>query len=159
MPTNTLDHRTYQQEAWGDIDVGIFAGLITANFDQVGPTLNLTATSGAAAGTTPPAAVIKPGSNAFRGNVTFGTGSATPAGGVVLTILFPVALTGLVNVAGNPQMYVFLQATTQATSAFGFAALFTTSGATVTGFTINTTGTLAASQANTVYGLSWLCMG
>ena len=161
MP-NTLDQRTLQQEVWGGMDVGVFAGFITGNFDQVGPTLNLTATPGAAAGTTPPAAVVRAGSNPFRGALTFGTGSATPAGGVAYTILFPFPLALTVSViSGSPvaSFFIWLQAITQATAAFGFAALPTIVGTTVTGFTINTTGTLTASQGNTVYGLNWLCMG
>jgi len=78
----------------------------------------------------------------------------------VLTVLFPYALTLTVSpVTTNAQLFIWLQAITQATAAFPFAAIFTTSGKTVTGFTINTTGTLTASQANTVFGLNWLCIG
>ena len=160
MPANTVDHRVLASEFWGDLDnTGVAAGLIQGNLDNAAPTLNLTATAGAALGTSPPAAVITPGANAFRGNVTFGSGT-TPAAGIALTIVFPVALTLTLRAGtSTPQLYIFLSATTAAAAGLGLAAIFTTSGATVTGFTINVNTAPAASQGNTVYGVNWVCIG
>lgn len=160
MPANTLDHRVLASEAWGDIDpTGVAAGLISANYDNTAPTLNLTATAGAALGTSPPAAVITPGANAFRGNVTFGSGTV-PAAGIALTIVFPVALVNLLRAGTTtPQAYIYLTATTAAAAGLGLAAIFTTSGQTVTGFTINVNTAPAASQGNTVYGVNWILIG
>lgn len=159
MPANTLDHRTLAQENWGDIDpTGIFASLLGTNMDNAAPTLNLTATAGAALGTTPPATVVTPGANALRGNVTFGSGTS-PTTGIAITILFPYALNGMVRAGTTtPQAYIFLTATTAAAAGLGLAAIFTTSGATITGFTINVGTAPAGSQGNTVYGVNWLVL-
>lgn len=161
MPTNTLDHRTLSQENMSDLITAEMSGLISSNLDQAAPALVATNfVGGAAAGTTPPAVVVTPGSNALRGNITFGTGSATPAGGILYTVTFPFALVGMVH-SGTavPFAFIFLTPATQASGAFNFSALPTYSGATVTGFTINTTSTVTASQANTVYSLNYLVMG
>lgn len=159
MPANTLDHRTFAQEQFTDIDPAILAALVAGNYDSAAPTLNLTATAGAALGTSPPAAVVTPGANAVRGNVTFGSGSA-PTTGIALTILFPFALTGMLRAGTTtPQAYIFLTPTTQVTAPLDMSAIFTTSGQTVTGFTINVNTAPTASQGNTVYGVNWLVMG
>jgi hypothetical protein len=104
-----------------------------------------TAAAGANAGTSPPAPVMQPGSDDDRGSVTFGTGT-TPAAGTVLTVTFATPKDP------NRLPVVLCQETTSAMAGIDFATVVT-----ATGFSIVTnTRNLAASQANTVYGLSWV---
>jgi hypothetical protein len=99
-------------------------------------------TLGAAAGTSPPAAVLGAGSNDTRGSLTLGTGTG-PTTGNLITVTYSAALPAapIVN----------LTETTTAASLLSPAVVssFTT------GFTIAVGTAPAASQANTVYGLSW----
>lgn len=108
-----------------------------------------TATYGPGAGTTPPGSPTVTGDDA-RGSVSFGSGTV-PGAGVVITVVFvqPRDI--------NRPPVVMLQEATQATAGVDVAAVLTTAGGVVTGFTINTnTRNLTASQANGTYAVNWL---
>jgi hypothetical protein len=102
------------------------------------------AAAGANNGTTPPAPVMAVDSSDDRGSVTFGSGSA-PAAGAQLVVSFAVAK--------DPARLPVIQITetTTATAALNPAVTSTTSA----GFTVSTGAAPAASQGNTIYGLSW----
>ena len=166
---NTIDHSQLAGESWQDMIFAVLTGQVSANpsLDLCGP-LGSTYAYGAAAGTSPTAfttqAQFAPGSNVLRGALYFNTGSATPAGGTVLTVTFPVVVP-IANANVLPYIYVnpraISQATTQASAAFTFAAYPTMSSANCTGFVLVTTSTLTASQGNATaaaFGVEYLFM-
>lgn len=104
-----------------------------------------TAAAGAGAGTGPPAPVVDPNSSDSHGSVTFGSGTV-PGAGAVVTVTFN-------RPRDASRLYVvLLQEITTAMAGIDLAVTSRTS----TGFTISTnTRNLAASQGNTVYGISW----
>jgi hypothetical protein len=158
MPANDFDHRSFASDNTSDIGYAIATAMLAANppLDLSAPG-GLTYAYGAGAGTTPTAfttqAQFAPGSNALRGAVYFNTGSATPAGGLVLTVTLPVALP-IANLNNAVGPYIFLNprgisiATTQASAAFGFAAYPIMTSTNLTGFAIYTSSTLTASQGS-----------
>lgn len=104
---------------------------------------------GAGAGTSPPGTPTVTGDDA-RGEVTFGSGTS-PVAGVVVTITFTQP-----RDVNRPPVVVLSEAT-QATAGVDLAAVLTTAGGQITGFTINSnTRNLTASQANGTYGVNWV---
>lgn len=107
-----------------------------------------TAAAGAGAGTAPPAPVVSVDSSDDRGSLTFGSGTA-PAAGVVFTVTF--------TTPKDPARLPVVQITEITTATAGVDLAVTS--ITATGFSVSSnTRNLAASQANTVYGLAWLCV-
>lgn len=116
----------------------------TSGVKRVAPT----AVAGAGAGTAPPAPVINGGSDDDRGSLTFGSGT-TPAAGVVISVTFATPKDP------NRLPVVLIQEGTAASAGVDLAVTAVTS----TGFSVSSgTRFLTASQANTVYGFSWLCV-
>jgi hypothetical protein len=106
-----------------------------------------TATAGANAGGSPPAPVTT-GVCAVRGTITFGTGTA-PAAGAMVVFGFP---------GGRPCPTTPIVLLTPINAATAALQLYVT-GAGTTGFTVSAGVAPAASQANTVYGFTFLVVG
>lgn len=110
---------------------------------RIGPT----AAAGAGAGTGPPAPVMQVDSSDDRGSVTFGSGTV-PGAGTVLTVTFATPKDP------NRLPVVIAQEITSAMAGIDFATVVSS-----TGFSIVTnTRNLAASQANTTYGIAWITL-
>jgi hypothetical protein len=105
----------------------------------------VTATMGAAAGTTPPAAVVT-GCNDVRGTLTFGTGT-TPGTGTLITVTFPTAFAAAPTATISPA--------NSATQALGLYIVSTST----TTLVVGCATAPAASQGNTTYALSYHCFG
>jgi hypothetical protein len=106
----------------------------------------VTAAAGANAGTTPPAPVTT-NTNDTNGTITFGTGT-TPAAGAQVVLTFSTAF------AAAPKG-VCITALNAATQALGLYV----SAVSASAITISCTTAPAASQANTVYKLSFIAIG
>jgi hypothetical protein len=90
--------------------------------------------------------VVASGSNDFRGTVTFGTGSAA-SGSTVLNINFNQTMSTKPNVVIS------------VTNGTGTAVGFIVGTVSTTGFTISALSTIASSQANTAYSISYIVIG
>lgn len=101
----------------------------------------ITATAGAAAGTTPPVPV-KTNCTDVSGNIQWGSGSGTPTTGVQVNVTFAQQYPNV--------PLVTLTSTNSATAAL---VLYVTT--TATGFSINCNNAPAASQTNTHYGCNY----
>ena len=164
VPTSVFDAAVFQSDpmwARGGA-LGVMAALEAINLDYAAPLVPVGAiTLGAAAGTSPSALAVTAGSNQLRGQFTFTSGSATPAGGTLATIVFPVALTGTVHAGTTtPFLYIALWwGMAQTTSAVGTAlsSAPTVSGATVTGFIVYVGAAITASTAG--FAVNYLCFG
>jgi hypothetical protein len=163
LPGSVFDERQLESDpVWSRGAVrGVMAALLGNNLDYAAPLLAAAnVTLGAAAGTSPSALAVTAGSNQLRGQITFTAGSATPAGGTLATVLFPVPLTGALHAGTTtPWLYVavnwsVLLSTTVTVPAL--SAVATYSGSTVTGFVVYVGGTVAASQA---VGFNYSCSG
>lgn len=166
---NTIDHSQLAGESWQDMVFAVLTGQVSANptLDLCAP-IGLTYAYGAAAGTAPTAfttqAQFASGSNALRGVVYFNTGSATPAGGVILTVTLPLVVP-IANANALPFIFAnprgISAATSQASAAWTYAIYPTMSGANCTGWTLQTTSTITASQGTATaaaYGVEYLWM-
>lgn len=102
-----------------------------------------TAAAGAGAGTSPPAPVVAATATIIRGSLTFGSGTSTAAG-TLATVTFGSTLPSTPVVVIAP--------TTQVTGTLITAV----TGVSTTGFSITGNVAPTASQAATVYGVSWL---
>jgi hypothetical protein len=101
--------------------------------------------AGTNAGGTPPAPVVTKATD-VAGQITFGTGTA-PAAGDMVDVTF--------NRAYGTQPYIVLSAMNGATAALGPYVRSPAS----TGFSVGFDSAPAASQANTVYAVSWIVVG
>lgn len=119
-----------------------FTGIVTTGGHVASTGSPPTAAAGAGAGATPPAPVLTSATDT-KGQVTFGTGT-TPAAGAQVTVTFASAY------ATSP--IVILTPINSATS-----ALLPYVAATTTGFTVSMNAP-AASQANTVYGFTYVAI-
>lgn len=106
-------------------------------------TSTVTAAAAAGAGSSPPAPAVLAGSTIIRGSLTFGTGTST-ATGTLLTVTFGSTLPAVPTVIVSP--------TTQVTGTLITAV----TGVTTTGFSLVGNVAATASQANTIFGVSWL---
>jgi hypothetical protein len=104
----------------------------------------VTAAAGAQAGTSPPAPVVAAGSTIIRGSLTCGTGSGSPATGLLVAVTFGSTLPAIPNVLITP--------TTSAMAAL--YPVVTIASVSTTGFSVTVTSP-GTSQANTVYGVAW----
>jgi len=104
-----------------------------------------TAAAGSNAGTSPPAPVVAAAADDSRGSLTFGTGTS-PAAGNAAVVTFHAAFGTAPFVLITPN-----NALTAALNPY-LAAVGTTS------FTLGFQTAPAASQANTVYGCTWLAV-
>lgn len=102
-----------------------------------------TAVGGTNAGTTPPAPVVSSLATDVAGNITFGSGSGSPAAGIQLSVTFA---TPFVNAPT-----VMLIAKNDATQVLGLSVTTTT-----TGFNVVTHTALGTSQGNTTYSIDYL---
>ena len=102
--------------------------------------------AGSGAGTSPPTPVVASGANDFRGTVTFGTGSAA-SGSAVLNVNFSQTM------STKPSVVISV------TNGTGTAVGFIVGAVTSTGFTISALSTIASSQANTAYSISYVVIG
>jgi len=140
--TDTASAIPYGSAALGQ---GLFAtGTSTANWAySPWDATSATATVGAGAGTSPPAAVTGSGSTPIRGSLTWGTGTST-ATGTQVTVAFGATLPSVPVVVISPT-----------TIATGTISTFVTSLST-TGFAVQAGVAPSASQGNTVFGVNWV---
>jgi len=133
----------YGSLAQGQSVYGTATGATTAY--SAWDSTTVTAAAGAGAGTTPPAPVVStsPVASMIRGSVTWGTGTTTAASAQV-AITFGSTFPSTPIVTFSPT-----------TTATGTLNTFITSVGT-TGFTISCTVAPTQSQANTVYGVSYI---
>ena len=102
--------------------------------------------AGSGAGTSPPTPVVASGSNDLRGTVTFGTGTAA-SGSTVLNVNFNQTM------STKPSVVISVNTGTGTAVGFVVGAVGTT------GFTVSALSTIASSQANTAYSISYIVIG
>jgi len=102
----------------------------------------VTAAAGAGAGSAPPSPVVAAGSTITRGSLTAGTGTSS-ATGVLVAVTFGTTLPAV--------PIVVIASTTSAVAAKSPAVTVVSA----TGFSVSITSP-SDSQANTVYGISWM---
>lgn len=112
----------------------------------------VTLSAGAQAGTSPPSPVRGTNARNSKGTLTFGTGSG-PSAGIMVTVTFDTAEIARPGNTVTAQFWV--NPLNAATAALNPYIIPTLSGTTTSGFTINFPSAPAASQANTVYSVSW----
>jgi hypothetical protein len=115
---------------------------------------SVTATMGAGAGGSPPAAVLAAGNVNRRGGLTWGTGTS-PTTGTQVTVNFATA--ELVASGATSPARVMITPRNSATAALNpFVSAITQSSNNTISFAISLATAPAASQANTTYAVDWI---
>lgn len=112
----------------------------------------VTLAAGGQAGTSAPAPQRGTNARNSKGTLTFGTGSG-PTAGIMVTVTFDTAEIARPGNTVTSQFWV--NPLNAATAALNPYVIPTLTGTTTTGFTISFASAPAASQANTVYSVSW----